>query len=100
MGRFVGDIETERPVLVLVNEFEGVAIDQMGCVSIFYGFFSAMPPIVFVVIPPVVDVVDIATVVSAEVVEPMVLRMEFGIAFRISQVPFADDSCSVSIFLE
>ena len=80
VGRFMGNVEAEWAVLVFLNEFEGVAIDQVSGVAIFNGFFSTVPPIVLVVISPVIDVVDVAAVVAAEIVESMILRVKFGIA--------------------
>ena len=64
----------------------------MSGVALFLDLRIVVPPIVLVVIPPVVYIVDIAAVVAPEIVEAMVVRVKLRRFFRISQVPFANQS--------
>ena len=94
------NVEAERFVLVLLDELQGVLVDQVRGIALLLRLLAPMPPVVLHVVAPVVDVVDVSAVVALEIVESVVLRMVFRIFPRIAQVPLADHACGIPGHLE
>ena len=96
------DIEAEGLLrrAVPFHEIERIPVDQVRGVAVLARLLPAVPPIVDIVVADMADEIDVAAVVAAEIVESMILRVKFGIAFWVAHVPFADYSSSVSVFLE
>ena len=95
---FVRDVQAKRIVGtgLIADKLEHVSIDQFGRVSRFGRFCPAVPPVVLVVVANVTDEIDVSAVVSDEVIEPMVLRMEVVGGFRVSLVPFSNQGGCVA----
>ena len=62
----------------------------MGNVTFLPCFLATVPPVVFVMVTHVTDKIDIATVVSTELIEAVVLRMVYFRVVRITLMPFSD----------
>ena len=94
------NVETEGFVLILLDELQGIPVDQMRRIALFHRFLSSMPPIVLHVITPVIDVIDIPAVIAFEIVKPVVLRVVVRVLFRVTEMPLAHDTRGVTSMLE
>ena len=100
VGRLVRHVEAEGLVLVLLDELQGVFVDQVRGVALLLRLLAPMPPVVLHVVAPVVDVVDVSAVVALEVIKAVVLRMVFRVLARIAQMPLSHYTGNVPGLLE
>ena len=96
----MGNVETKRLVLVLLQEFQSVLVDEVGGVALFRGLLAPVPPVVLHVIAPVVDVIDVPTVIAHEVIKAVVLRMIVRVLARVAQMPLSHQAGGITGFLE
>ena len=87
--RFVGHIETEWPLAVLLDEAHGVPGDEVGAVSLFRLKRGAVPPIGHAGLIDVRDIVHVPAHVSAELVETVLVRIEPRL---VAQMPLPENS--------
>ena len=59
-----------------------------------------MPPVVFMMIADVTDIIDVATVVSDKLIEAMILRMVIVRVLRIALMPLANQARGVTDFFQ
>ena len=97
--RVGGKVNEERPILVLVDELQGVVEPDVGAVAgNLLGLAVAEVDVVEVVVTPVVGpLTDAAPAVAEDVVETLVLR---AVRVVIAQVPFAEHAGAVAGRLE
>ena len=93
----VGDVDAERPALVLLDESSRVPGNQMGHVARLLNQLQPLPPVVHSHPIVVRNVVDVAADVSAEAVESVVHRIEL---LLVAQVPLAEDGRLIADQLE
>ena len=98
----MSNVEEEGFVVLGVtsNESFGILVNEVSGVALFMGLFATMPPIVLVVVADMAHEVDVATMVSNELIKTMVLWMVSVGILRIPEVPFPKHTRGVASVLQ
>ena len=94
------DVKTKRSALVLFDKLQRVLVDEVCRVALFLRFPLALPPIVGHVIPPVIDVIDVATDITHKVIESVIHRMILRCLLCIAEVPLANEPRRIAVLFK